>query len=315
MSSMILPKRLEAGSTIGIFAPSEPILGSRIERFDRSMQILYNHGFHVKLAPHCMEHYFYMAGTVKNRIADIHTLAYDQEVDVMFAAWGGKSCNQLLPHLDYELLATARKPILGFSDVSVLLNAIAWKSHLITFHGPNVAGKLFETEHSDLSLLSVEDKVAMKRNLLGDVNKVSPVVLRGGVGVGRLFGGNLSTFVLGLLGTDFMPRWKDSILFFESGSQPPQIIDQYLTTLQNAGILRGLKGMIIGDFIREDPVEWKRRDSLDVILSIVEDYEFPVLYCPTFGHRPLENPILPIGAYCKLDASNAYLQLLEPVVR
>lgn len=307
-----LPRALPERGCLGLFSPSEPILGTRPARLEKSLEILRGHNFRIKFAPNYMNHTSYMAGTVRERVDDIHSLAEDDEVDVLLGAWGGKSCNQLLPHLDYELLQNARKPVMGFSDVAVLLNAITAKTGLITFHGPNVAGKMFETDHSDMGLIRNE-QYATGANLLGKVPEGARSVVPGKA-EGTLFGGNLSTFTLGVAGTEFQPRYERGVFFWESGGETPQIIDQFLTCLRNLGVFDDVVGMVIGNFIREETTEWKQRDPFAMIKDVLDGYDFPVIYYPSFGHSPIENPIIPIGAPCVLDAESMTLLLAGPVV-
>lgn len=307
-------RALGPGSCLGIFSPSEPITTDRRARFEQGLEVIRSHGFTVRFGDNAFSHVAYMAGTISQRINDIHDLADDRDVDALFGSWGGKSCNQLLPHLNFEKLGSARKPILGFSDVCVLLNAVSGRTGLITFHGPNVAGKMYETRHADLELLR-RGSFKNRTNLLGDPSIVDVRELRSGRVEGALFGGNLSTFVLGLVGSEYMPNPAGAIFFWESGGEAPQIVDQHLQCLRNAGVFDRLGGMVIGDFIRDEPTEYKQRDPFDMIMSVLEPYDFPVVYCPTFGHLShLENPILPIGARCSLDSGAMALSLVERVV-
>lgn len=310
---MIKCKRIPHNATIGIYSPSEPITESRESRFEKGLSVIRENGFKIKLGRRVLEKHFYMAGTPRQRAEDIMELIRDDEVDLLLASWGGKSCNQILSLLDYDVIKNVRKPILGFSDSCVLLNAITEKTGLFTIHGPNVAGKFFETSHADLAILTQR---SFKENLLG--SKKTPEnakAIRGGSCVGRLFGGNLSTFTLGLLGSDFFPSYAQGIFFWESAGETPQIIDQHLTCLRNAGIFENVKGMVIGDFIREETEDYKRRDPFEVILSVLGDYSFPILYCPSFGHPShLENPPIPIGPLCELDTDKATLILDEDIV-
>lgn len=307
-------KRLNHNARIGIFSPSEPVTETRRPRLDEGIKILHNNGFGTKFSRHAFSLRAYMAGSVQERVNDIWELALDQEVHALMASWGGKSCNQLLPYIDYRNLLEARKPILAFSDGCVLLNAITAQTGLITFHGPNVAGKLSETKHADLSILTYDFR-EKRINLLGDPTKTETRVLRPGNSKGRLFGGNLSTFVLGVVGSKFIPQFEEGILFWESVEHTPQIVDEYLVCLRNAGVFEKLTGMIIGDFIYPDTVTYKTRDPFEMISDIVAGYKFPVVYCRTFGHPPqLENPTIPIGAMCELDTNSMFLRLMEPVV-
>lgn len=311
-SASVYPTRLRDGSCIGVFSPSEPITPERRKRLDEGLRILKSNGFNTRLSTHALDSKTYMAGEVKDRASDIVELAVLPEVHALMASWGGKSCSQLLPHLDFKALSDSRKPILGFSDGCVPLNAITSITGLITFHGPNIVGKLTETKHANLRIL-VDDFYEKRVNLLGETRAVGAKVLRPGIARGRLFGGNLSTFVLGLLGSSFMPSLDGVLLFWESAYEPVQIVDQFLTCLRNAGAFDRLAGMVIGDFFTAEQ-GYKARDPFELLRDIVGDFDFPVLYCPTFGHPAhLENPILPIGAACELNASAMSLDLLEPV--
>lgn len=304
---------LSSEATIGVFSPSEPIVESRVERFKRGLSILEGHGFGVKLSKNHLAKHGYMAGTIDERVDDIHDLVRDNEVDALIASWGGKSCNQLIKKLDYRLIAKAKKPMMGFSDVDVLLNAITAHTGLITFHGPNIVGKLDETKHSDLGLLTGKSQEGA--NLLGTSAQTLAQTIKEGSVSGRLFGGNLSTFVLSLFYVDVSPDfWDGKIFFWEEASMPPQLIDQYLTGLANCGLLGRIGGMIIGSFIQEDSVDWKRVDALQSLRTILSAYRYPILYCPNFGHSSLENPLLPIGAYCNLNTGAGTLQMLEHVL-
>lgn len=310
---MLTSKHLDKGSCIGIYSPSEPIVESRVERLEQGCQMLVKKGFRVKYGLDTLAHRYYMAGTVSQRVSALRALLEDPEVDGLLSSWGGKSCNQLLGQLPYGVFASARKPLLGFSDICVLQNAVTAKTGLVTFYGPNVAGKLDETLHTDLSILTT-DFYADNANILGDIDSVPARVLREGRVQGRLLGGNLSTFVLGVVGTRYCPDPDGGVFFWESGWERPQILDQYLTYLQNSGFLGRIGGMVVGDFVAEEPDGYKDRDHFEMLEEAIEGYDFPVLYCPTFGHRRLENPILPIGALVDLDTADGSLTLLEPVV-
>jgi len=303
---------LKKGSTIGIYSPSEPIVESRIERFYKGIDQLKNNFFNIKLSPNCLVRSNYMAGDIKQRVSDIHTLLLDNEVDALLSAWGGKSCNQMIMHLNYDLIAAMQKPVIGFSDPCVLLNNITARTGLVTFYGPNVLGKLHETEHSKLEILTTNDH---SKNLLGRVEDVENKVIISGDCEGKLIGGNLSTFVLGVACSNIpLSYYDDAILFWEDMGITAQIINQYLTALDNIGILDRLSGMIIGAFIHEEKIEWKQIDYFESLGIILDKFKFPILYAPTFGHANIENPILPIGSYCKLNTGNKTLNLTKNIL-
>ncbi|MDD4149171.1 MAG: LD-carboxypeptidase [Bacteroidales bacterium] len=305
-------KRIKKGSTIGIFSPSEPIVEKRISRFNAGISILKSNGFKTKLATNALKITNYTAGTVSDRVSDLHELLRANDVDVLVSSWGGKSCNQLIKHLDYNLIKEKRKAILGFSDAGVLLNHINAKTGLITFYGPNVIGKLDETDHENMTILNDD---FFQGNILGNVENVNSQVIKSGTSEGKLIGGNLSTFVLGVACSEIPDSYFDGAIFFwEDAGNAAQIINQYLTAISNRGIFDRISGMIIGDFITEDTNEWKRTNDFDSIKQVLGNYNFPILYAPTFGHRKLENPLIPIGAKCRLDANKYSLKLLETII-
>lgn len=312
LNKPVLVRRLKPQGGIGIYSPSEPVGMEEKNELNEGLSILQQHEFKVKLGKNCLAKSAYMAGSIDDRLQDIHDLVSDEDVEALMASRGGKSCNQLVRLLDYEVMLKNKKPIMGFSDCCVLLNAITVRTGLVTFYGPRNLNKLNETRHSNLDLLVYED--AEKKNLLGDDSSSVAEVIRPGKATGKLFGGNLNTFVLSLIYADLKHSvWDGGIFFWEDGSMPPQLIDQHLTGLMNSGLLDRISGMIVGDFIHEDPAEWKRVDALSVLKSLSSKHNFPILYCPTFGHADLENPIIPIGAICNLNAGNASLHLTEAI--
>lgn len=308
---MLRPKSLPSDARIGIFSPSEPVGHQRKDRVQGGIAILEDKGFTCRPATNWLAQSAYTAGSITDRVNDLHQLLADDSVHALLSSWGGKSCNQLVTHIDLALMAEARKPIFAFSDGCVLLNLATGQTGLTTFYGPNVLGKLHETRHADLAIARGH---RLSSDVLGDPTSEDRV-LRSGVGEGRLFGGNLSTFALGAAALPSLSDlWNEGIFFWEELSMPAQLIDQFLTSLRNLGLFRRLNGMVIGKFVAEDPQEWKRADSFRVVEAVLNGCNFPVYYRPSFGHGKLENPILPIGARCRLDTSEGTLRLLEPVV-
>ncbi len=302
--------RLRNGSVIGVFSPSEPIVESRRSSFNNGISILNKHGFKVILGKNVFSQSSYMAGEVEQRICDIHELLANPEIDAVISSWGGKSCNQLVDKLDYELISRSRKPVLGFSDPCVLMNHITARTGLVTFYGPNVVGKLNETTHANMQVLR---KSETGRNLLSD-KCYQKKTIKSGICKGRLFGGNLSTFVLGIACGILEMSFFDGGIFFWEDMNTPQIINQHLTALKNIGLFNRISGMVVGKIISTENKEWKIVDPIDDVGKYFQSYGFPVLYMPLFGHENLANPIIPIGALAELNTNNFTLTLMEDIL-
>jgi len=108
------PRRLSKGDTIGLIAPSSNVLEDEEIYFARD--ILRSFGFKVKFASHLFDR--------------------DKSVHAIFCLRGGYGSPRILPFLDYDLIAKNPKVLIGYSDVTALLNAIYARTGLITFHGP-----------------------------------------------------------------------------------------------------------------------------------------------------------------------------------
>jgi len=309
---LVPAQKLPAGATLGLFSPSEPLTPPRWATLVESLTLLEERGYIIKFAGNAKELAAYAAGNYTKRVADMHALAKDPEVDALLATWGGKSCNQLLRHLDFALLGSAGKPLIGFSDVAVLQNALTIVSHLASFHFLT-AGRLPETEH--LTMESLHGSTETLYDVF-DFNgaDLPRRVFRAGSASGRLFGGNLSTFVLGLVGTPYLDEMPSDVVFFwESASERPQIIDQHLTTLRNAGFMDRVRAMVIGSAYSGREL---RVDEIgEAIKYCIEGYDFPVMYSPSFGHLPTRNPVVPIGSYCTVDTGKFLVSVQEPIVQ
>jgi len=311
MKNVIKPFKVKSNSSIGIFTPSEPLTEKRVNRLNSNVEFLKSSGFKVKFPPNYRKSLYYMGGSVEQRISDISFLLDNKDVDILMATWGGKSSSQLLQYLDYDLIKRKQKPITAFSDGTLLLNAIFSQTDLITFSGPNVVGKLDESEWSDLSFFQNSTE---NLSILTD-NNINRIISHGKI-QGRLIGGNLSTFVLGLIGTPYIPKIEDMIFFWETGSATPQMLDQYLTLLENSGFFNHLNGMVVGTLENcADQKDWGQRSPFDILKNIADKYKIPIVQTESFGHEKRENPIFPIGALCELDTKTQSLTIIENIFK
>lgn len=307
-------RKLSPAFTVGLFSPSEPIGGGRFDRMARNLKKLEQYGHSIVAAANYRAESAYTAGSIKQRVSDFDELLSRPDVDCLLSTWGGKQCNELLEYLDFAQVGRTRKPIISFSDGCVLLNAITAETGVTTFHGPNVAGKLDESEYGDLATFSGADMDKGARVFGPDVEWT---IWRDGESEGRLFGGNLNTFALGLTGTKFLELQEPVIFFWESLGDRPQIIHQQLTLLVNCGWFDRVAGMIVGDLMTDpspEGSEWKRIDVKEAVLNALIAFDLPILKCDSFGHRSLQNPVVPIGPKCRLKTQHQLVTLEEPAL-
>jgi muramoyltetrapeptide carboxypeptidase len=251
-----------------------------------------------------------MAGTVAERVHDIHSLLDNENVDALIASWGGKSANQVLPNLDFDRFRNQQKPIIGFSDSTCLSNAIFAKTGLISFLGPNIIGKLDESEFSDLRILQ---EPLSNEALIGSNDPVD--VLFPGKCSGRLFGGTLNSFASGVLNSEFEPPLDGCIFVLGAGSKTPQLFDQLLTQVVITHKFDRVAGFVLCDLEKvKDDRNWGGRSPQDIILEKFENLGVPIIHTSIIGHGKRKNPILPIGALCTLDTAAKTLVVEEEIV-
>lgn len=140
--------------TIGVFAPSSYVEQEDIEA---SAALLEARGYSVFVHPQTYARHGQMAGTGAEKLAALHELYARADIDIIWAAGGGNRALNLLDQIDYAQVNASPKSLIGFSDVTALLNAVTAHTGQTTYHGP-VFKQLHSLEASDLdqclSLLS-----------------------------------------------------------------------------------------------------------------------------------------------------------------
>lgn len=135
-------------------------------------------------------------------------------------------------------------------------------------------------------------------------------VIKEGISKGKLLGGHLGTLDA-LAGTEYLPSFKDSLLFWEDTDSSIEEVDRYLWHLRTLGIFEKIKGMLIG---RMFLVSGATDEALEkTILRATEGYNFPIITNMDFGHT---DPMLtlPIGVEASIDTSKKELTLLESAI-
>jgi len=297
----IKPPRLRTGDRIGVISPAGPVNKSDLQP---GLAILESSGFRVRLAPHVYDSVDYLAGKDGDRLEDLHSMLKDQEVKAVFCARGGYGSLRLLEKISYGLLKETPKIIVGYSDITALLMAINSKTGLVTFHGPMVRELALGDNGNWESLLRLLTSDQQTRH---DLNECS--VLVPGKAKGTLIGGNLS-LICHLLGTPFLPSLEDSILFIEDRGESLYRLDRMLTHLKLTGQLKGITGLIAGQFQECGHMA----DINRLLLDIVSELDIPIATGFPMGHG-LKNIALPLGLTADVDTELMTLTIEEACVR
>ena len=305
---LLKPPRLKAGAIVGLIAPGGYIDESVLEKSFKNLRDL---GFKIVASTNILARWGGYAGTVKQRVDDLHAMFSDPTIDAIWAVRGGSGANGLLPLLDYELIRANPKILIGYSDVTALLLAINHCTGLVCFHGP-VASSTF-SEYSVANLKSVLMSTGSQRILrLSDEHQDSHQVLRAGTAQGRLLGGNLSV-LSSLIGTPFLSSLTDRLLFLEEISEAPYRIDRLFNQLQQIGLPK-TAAVMLGVFAKCDPPDSDPSLTLNAVLTNqLGSLNLPSVYGYSFGHVARQMT-LPMGVLARLDTGAKTLTLLESSV-
>jgi len=259
--------------------------------------------------------YGYLAGHDEERLEDIHYMFGKKEIKAIICTRGGFGSSRILDKIDYRLIGKNPKIFIGYSDITALEMAFFHKVGLVTFAGPMIAVDFQNgidpfTEEFFWALLTSNKKIG--RIIPSEDNKIFN--LTKGLSNGRILGGNLS-LITSLIGTDYLPNFKNSILFLEEIGELPYRIDRMLNQLRLAKILSRLNGVILGAFSNCNEIDPSKKTLTlgEVISSYFSNLKIPVVYNFQHGHIR-ESISIPFGIKVKLNASKRYVEFEESAV-
>ena len=305
---LLRPRKLAPGQTIGLVAPGGFVDDVTINKSIANLQSM---GFKVKLSPNIRERWGGYAGSVEQRVHDLHALFLDKAVDAIWAVRGGSGTNALLPFVNYDLIRENPKILIGYSDLTALLLAINYRTGLVCFHGPVASSTFSDYSVAYLKSVLMRSETHKDFTLSGD-HRAGYKVLRAGSASGRLMGGNLSVLAA-LIGTPYLGPLAGSLLFLEEIAEAPYRIDRHLNQLQQVGLAQ-CAAVLLGVFVKCDPPDNDPSLTLaEVLSSQLSSLNIPSAYGYSFGHVA-QQITLPVGVLASFDSVNQSLTLLEAAV-
>ncbi len=315
--AIIKPNKLQQGQTIGLIAPGSFITEEELNKAITNIESL---GFKIKLSKNILQKYGYLAGTDEQRLEDIHQMFADDSVEGIICVRGGYGCSRLLPNLNYELIKSNPKPLIGYSDVTALLIAVFELTGLITFHGPVGISDFneFTIDNFKNVLMSNSSNTLLFNPVQNDSNEIDKAItIRAGKSTGRLIGGNLS-IVVSLIGTKYNFDSNNKIIFLEDIGEEPYRIDRMLTQMLEAGKFENASAVIFGACTKcaSDSEKSGIANSFNITEVIYErlyHLNIPIVFGMSFGH--ISNKFtLPVGINSELNTTSQTITLLESAV-
>lgn len=336
---LTIPKKIKKGDTIGVVSPSAglgPIFPHRIEQAEKNLAKI---GFKVKYAKNSLKNNGYISASAKERADDIHEMFLNKEVKAIVTTIGGNHSNQVLKHLDFEIIKNNPKIFMGYSDITVLHFAFASKANLRTYYGPCIISEFGEYPEILPYTLEYFEKVLTKTEPIGIIpqsklwtgeflnwsekkdqtraRKMNSTKgyewWKEGLSRGSVFGGCIPS-MNHLAGTEYWPDFKNKVMFIDIPESNPGEkfslgdIDSFLADLDNLGIFKSIQGLIIGR-----PYFYEEEDNKklkNIIEYYTKDYNYPILFNANIGHV---SPIItvPFGSEVHLDSQKNIFEIKE----
>lgn len=312
--AIVKPKRLKPGEVIGIISPaSSP---EDLSKINRGVTYLEKLGYRVEIGKNVGLKEGYLAGSDKQRLDDLHDMFKRKDIRAIFCVRGGYGSGRLLDKIDYNLIKKNPKIFVGYSDINALQSAFFAKTGLVSFAGPMVAVDFHDevspfTEEIFWRTITSDKKIGRLKNPRDE----KFFTLSKGRAVGRIIGGNL-TLLASLMGTEYFPKLKDTILLLEDINEAPYRIDRMLNQLRLAKAFKQIRGVVLGHFV--DCVNSDPTSSSFTLNEVVIDYfqtqlRLPVIYNVKHGHIK-DNITIPYGVKCVLNASLGFVDITENAV-
>ena len=199
-------------------------------------------GYKVKAMPRLN---FKKVASVEDRVADFEQAWMDPEVDLVLCIRGGTGAEDLLDKLDWAKLRTRNQRVLGFSNITMLLNAMLKEKAGHPFSGPTLS-QLIYAKPETLSWLS---KTVAEEKPMPDV-KLTP--LRPGACKGLACGGHTALVLKGIQ-MGWAADTKGRIVFLETSVREPSVIRKTLDDIVASGYFNGCAGVVFGELTPGGP--------------------------------------------------------------
>lgn len=279
---------------IGIIAPARKI---SYETIKPAVQVFNNWGIEVIFGKYLFGEFHQFSGNDKERAADIMSMINRQDIDAIISARGGYGSARIVEQLNFDYFHKKFKWIIGYSDITVLHNALA-KKGLPSLHATmpinfpeNDAESL--TKLKQILLNKKMPEYHFPANLLNRFGKVKAPIT----------GGNLSV-IYSLRGTQFDLDVEGKILFIEDLDEYLYHIDRILINFKLAGWFNKIKGLIIGGMenMHDNTIPFGK-NAKEIIADIVAPFDFPVGFITGIGHTKKNLPLI-FNIPAEMDVSN-----------
>lgn len=302
---MLKPRALDPGSRLAVVAPASSFPR---QEFEDGVAELERLGFVPVYDDSVFARLEYVAGPAALRADAIHKALADPTIAGIMAVRGGFGSAHLLPLLDRSEVRRARKPFIGYSDITSLLAFVSTGCELVAFHGPTVAGRLGKgTGAYDRDSFM---NALCRREPMGELTTAAVETIKSGDATGPLFGGTLAQLAASL-GTPFaFAPPQGHVLFLDEVNERPYRLDRMVTQLRQAGVLARAAAVVVGELPGCDEPSGTPT-ARSVVADLFDAFPGPVLIGFPSGHTAGPAMTLPLGVSCRVVADRRPRLVIE----
>jgi muramoyltetrapeptide carboxypeptidase len=299
------PRRLRPGDRVAVVAPSGHIDPGRLER---GAAVLRSWGLEVQVGESVLARTRHHAGVDEDRAADLQAAWCDHGVAAVLCARGGSGAARLVDRLDWAAMrAAGPKVLVGFSDVTVLHEAVAHHLGLVSLFGPMPASAVFGGPEPDPTTADHLRRTLFEPQSVRELAHPGTACHVGGRARGVTVGGTVA-LLANTVGTRESRPADGAIAVLEDVAEPAYRLDSMLTQLLRTGWFDRVAGVMLGSWVDCGD------GAVETVVERLEPLGVPLVSGLPFGHC-VPQLTVPLGVEADLDADAGTLTMRQPALR
>lgn len=296
----IIPLCLKRGDVVRLVSPASTPTREWVAKLTAMLEGL---GLVVEVGKHALDTYGYLAGKDADRLADLNDAFRDPRVKAVITTRGGKGAYRIADKLDFAAIRSNPKLLVGFSEITILHLAIWKHCQVAAIHGAAWDESVgVETAESFRNAVFTTNPVKITASKSEPTFELTTT----GSATGILLGGNQD--MIATAAGWALPSLEGAILLLEDVDKRLGFIDRQLTMLENAGHLKGIAGIVVGQYYKcgADDTTQGSWTAIDVLRDRLTRLNVPILGGLPLGHG--EHPrAVPLGTVATIDTTTRTL--------
>ncbi len=308
---MIAWEPLKKGDLVDVVAPG---WACSVDLLDPARELLRGWGLDVRMPFSLLEPWKFFANTDQNRGEFLQKALHAKDSKAVWCLRAASGTHRVLPAVFKKVKPKKAKLVIGFSDITSLHCVLQKKWKWASLHGAML--DRLALNNLDPAIVEQTRAVVFGETDVVEFENLQPLnsaASKAKTIRGLTMGGNL-TVIQSLIGTGFLPSFKDAILFFEDVDERGYRLDRMFVHLAQAGVFKGVRAIVLGQFTggnepgkKDQPgeplnyVKW-------AIENLADSQKIPVFSGLPVGHGHLQWPF-PLGAPAEIKGGGLKIQI------